>query len=226
MMRLTSIIRFIALKAGLIPSQHIKPAMLLSTHHEMTSASGAEKAGLRQRLAATGYSISSAALIHQTRLDISRSGDRRRQSDRGASRLPAHLQEADMSATKQQERLAKETSWLAQLRGNAQWAGFSLEHLAATASERYGKPLQQLTVTEAETLAWEYAELGREKRKIERAARTPINGRHSHPCFDCGSSVSCGKKDCRDTVSECRMCHEGIGGNIIELQKRKLAPVI
>jgi hypothetical protein len=57
-----------------------------------------------------------------------------------------------MTAAKQQQ-LAKETSWLAQLKGNADWAGLNVTHVEQSARERYGKVLDELTVTEAQTLA-------------------------------------------------------------------------
>ena len=41
-----------------------------------------------------------------------------------------------MSATRQQQQLAKATSWLAQLRVNAEWAGFPVEHVEQAARER------------------------------------------------------------------------------------------
>jgi len=114
-----------------------------------------------------------------------------------------------MSATAPQERLAKITSWLAQLKGNAEWAGFTAEDAAQKAQERYGKPLDELTVTEAQTLAWEYSDISKLKAEAARAALTPQNGLHSHPCFQCDGLVSCNRPDCRETVSEHRRCHEG-----------------
>ena len=124
---------------------------------------------------------------------------------------PAPLDEETMSATKQQQQLAKTTSWLAQLKGNAEWAGFNLAHVEQLARERYGKPLDELTVTEAQTLAWEYADIGRRKAEAEGAARTPVNGPHSHDCFTCYEPVKCHRDNCRETISEHRHCHEGFG---------------
>jgi hypothetical protein len=114
-----------------------------------------------------------------------------------------------MSATATQERLAKTTSWLAQLKGNAVWAGCTVEDAQRAAIEKYGKPLIELTVTEARDIAWDFAEIGRQKAEAERAARTPQNGPHSHPCFQCDGPVDCSRKDCRETVAEHRYCHEG-----------------
>ena len=116
-----------------------------------------------------------------------------------------------MSATAKatQERLAKTTSWLAQLRGNAEWAGFTAEHTAQKAQERYGKQLDELTVSEAQTLAWEYSDISQQKAEAARAALTPLNGLHSHSCFQCAGPVTCSRTDCRETVSEHRYCHEG-----------------
>ena len=95
-----------------------------------------------------------------------------------------------MTATAPQERLAKTTSWLAQLKGNAEWAGFTATDAAQKAQERYGKPLDELTVSEAQTLAWEYSDISKQKAEAARAARTPQNGLHSHPCFQCDGPVS------------------------------------
>jgi hypothetical protein len=111
-----------------------------------------------------------------------------------------------MSATKLQQQLAIETSWLAQLRVNAEYAECDA---SALARERFNKPLDALTVAEAQTLAWEYAEISHRKAEAERAARTPINGPHSHPCFQCGEPVRCAHDNCRETSAEHRYCHEG-----------------
>jgi hypothetical protein len=114
-----------------------------------------------------------------------------------------------MTATAPQERLAKTTSWLAQLKGNAEWAGFTATDVAQKAQERYGKLLDELTVTEAQTLAWEYSDISKQKAEAAKAARTPQTNSHSHPCFQCDGPVSCNRPDCRETVSEHRHCHEG-----------------
>jgi hypothetical protein len=100
----------------------------------------------------------------------------------GETILSLILDKATMTAMRQQQ-LAKTTSWLAQLKANARWAGFDLPHIEQSAKERYCKPLDELTVEEAQTLAWEYANLGSRKAEAERAARTPINGPHYHPCL-------------------------------------------
>jgi hypothetical protein len=114
-----------------------------------------------------------------------------------------------MTATATQERLAKTTSWLAQLKGNAEWAGFTATDAAQKAQERYGKPLDELIVSEAQTLAWEYSDISKQKAEAARAARTPQNGLHSHPCFQCDGPVTCSRPDCRETEAEHRYCHEG-----------------
>ncbi|MGA9770309.1 MAG: hypothetical protein WBV94_14820 [Blastocatellia bacterium] len=116
-----------------------------------------------------------------------------------------------MSATATQQRLAKTTSWLAQLKGNAEHAGFTEEDAAQKAQERYGKPMDELTVSEAQTLAWEYSDISQQKAEAARAARIPQNGAHSHPCFQCDGPVPCNHPDCRETESEHRYCHEGYG---------------
>jgi hypothetical protein len=118
-----------------------------------------------------------------------------------------------MTATSPQQRLAKTTSWLAQLKGNAEWAGFTAADVVQKAQERYGKPLDELTVTEAQTLAWEYSDIGEQKAEAERAARTPQNGPHSHPCFQCDGPVRCYRPDCREIEAEHRHCHEGYTSN-------------
>ena len=126
-----------------------------------------------------------------------------------------------MSATAPRERLAKTTSWLAQLKGNAEWAGFTAEHAAQKAQERYCKPLDGLTVSEAQTLAWEYSDIGQQKAEAEQAARTPQNGRHSHACFQCGGPVICIRSDCREIEAEHRHCHEGYtGGEWVNYHRR------
>ncbi|MGA9771823.1 MAG: hypothetical protein WBV94_22525 [Blastocatellia bacterium] len=112
-----------------------------------------------------------------------------------------------MSATATQERLAKTTSWLAQLKGNAEHAGFTATDAAQKAQERYGKPLDELTVTEAQTLAWEYSDISKQKAEAARAALTPQNGSHSHPCFQCDGPVPCNRPDCRETELEHGYCH-------------------
>ena len=114
-----------------------------------------------------------------------------------------------MSAAATQQRLAKTTSWLAQLKGNAENSGFTATDVAQTSQERYGKPLDELTVTEAQTLAWEYSDISQQKAEAARAARTPQNGAHSHPCFQCDGPVPCNRSDCRETEAEHRYCHEG-----------------
>ena len=114
-----------------------------------------------------------------------------------------------MTATKPQERLAKTTSWLAQLKCNAEWAGFTEADAAQKAQERYGKPLDELTVTEAQTLAWEYSDISKQKAEAARAALTPKDGAHSHLCFQCDGPVTCNRTNCRKTVAEHRHCHEG-----------------
>src|SRR6185503_5917170 len=86
-----------------------------------------------------------------------------------------------MTAAAPQERLAKTTSWLAQLKGNAEWAGFTAEDAAQKAQERYGKPLDELTVSEAQTLAWEYSDISKQKAEAARAARNPQHGLHTPP---------------------------------------------
>jgi hypothetical protein len=58
-----------------------------------------------------------------------------------------------MTTTKQQQQLAKATSWLAQLGVNAENARFKATDVAQVAQERYNKPLDALTVEEAQTLA-------------------------------------------------------------------------
>jgi hypothetical protein len=116
-----------------------------------------------------------------------------------------------MSAAKQQQQLAKTTSWLAQLRGNAEWAGFNVTHVEQSARERYGKPLDALTVEEAQALAREYGRVCDRKAEAERAARTPISGPHSHECITCGRPVDCFRDECRGEASEHRHCHEGFG---------------
>jgi hypothetical protein len=112
-----------------------------------------------------------------------------------------------MSATKQQQQLAKGTSWLAQLRANAGYAGFTATELAQAAQERYGKPPDELTVEEAQTLAWDYSDICHRKAEAARAARTPVSGPHSHACITCCDPVKCSRDDCRETVSEHRHCH-------------------
>jgi hypothetical protein len=116
-----------------------------------------------------------------------------------------------MSAAKQQQQLAKTTSWLAQLRVNAEYAGCNATELAQVAQERYGKPLDALTVEEAQTLAWEYGGICNRKAEAARAARTPMSGPHFHDCLSCGGPVDCYHDDCRETISEHRHCHEGFG---------------
>jgi hypothetical protein len=88
-----------------------------------------------------------------------------------------------MSAAATQQRLAKTTSWLAQLKGNAEHAGFTAEDTAQKAQERYGKPMDELTVTEAQTLAWEYSDISQQKAEAVRAAMNPQNGSHLTPIF-------------------------------------------
>ena len=114
-----------------------------------------------------------------------------------------------MTATAPQERLAKTTSWLAQLKANAEWAGFTAADATRKAQERYGKALDELTVSEAQTLAWEYSDISQQKAEAAKAARTTQNGLHSHPCFQCDGPVICNRADCRETVSEHSHCHEG-----------------
>ena len=58
-----------------------------------------------------------------------------------------------MTVTSPKQRLAKTTSWLGQLTVNAECAGFTATDLAQTAQQRNGKPMDELTLTEAETLA-------------------------------------------------------------------------
>jgi hypothetical protein len=129
----------------------------------------------------------------------------------GFQGLPFSVDEETMSAAKLQQQLAKTTSWLAQLKGNAEWAGFNVAHVEQLARERYGKPLDELTVTEAQTLAWEYADIGRRKAEANRAARTPISGPRTHDCITCYEPVKCHKDNCRETMSEHHHCHEGFG---------------
>jgi len=107
-----------------------------------------------------------------------------------------------MSATRQQEQLAKTTSWLAQLKGNAEWAGFTVEQVEQTARERYGKALDALTVAEAIELARHYAEIGRRKAEAERAKQVPINGPHLHECISCSKPILCSRPDCIETAGE------------------------
>jgi hypothetical protein len=116
-----------------------------------------------------------------------------------------------MSAAKQQQQLAKTTSWLAQLRSDAEWAGFNVTHVEQSSRERYDKSLDALTVGEAQTLAWEYADIGRRKAEAERAARTPMSGPHTHDCISCYEPVKCHRDNCREMMSEHRHCHEGFG---------------
>lgn len=118
-----------------------------------------------------------------------------------------------MSATKQQQQLAKATSWLAQLKGNAEWAGFNVTQVEQSARERYSKSLDALTVEEAQTLAWEYADIGRQKAEVEREARTSLSGLHSHPCITCDEPVNCHKDDCREVAGEHHHCHQGFTVN-------------
>jgi hypothetical protein len=127
-----------------------------------------------------------------------------------------------MSAAKQQQQLAKTTSWLAQLRVNAEYAGCNATELARVAQQRYGKPLDALTVEEAQALAWEYGGICNRKAEAERAARTPISGPHSHECITCGRPVDCFRDECREVASERRYCHEGYGPGEWVTYHRKL----
>jgi hypothetical protein len=111
-----------------------------------------------------------------------------------------------VSATKLQQQLAKETSWLAQLRVNAEYAECDA---SALAQERFNKPLNALTVAEAQTLAWELNSIIQHKAEARRAARTPVSGPHSHACITCSEPVECYHSNCRETISEHRHCHEG-----------------
>ena len=94
-----------------------------------------------------------------------------------------------MTATNPQQQLAKSTSWLAQMKSNAECAGCSATELAHTVQERYSKPLDELTVSEAQTLAWEYAAICHRKAEAAWAARTPMNGLHYHDCITCYEPV-------------------------------------
>lgn len=112
-----------------------------------------------------------------------------------------------MSATATQQRLAKTTSWLAQLRVNAQYAGFTAAEVAQTAQERYGKPMDELTVTEAETLAWEYIDICRQKAAARRAQPS---SEHRHYCASCSRPFHCKCNFLEEENAECSACHEGI----------------
>ena len=113
-----------------------------------------------------------------------------------------------MSATKQQQQLAKGTSWLAQLRVNAEYAGCDASTLV---QDRLSKPLDTLTLAEAQTLVWELNGILQQKDEAKKAARTPVNGPHSHDCISCYEPVKCHRDNCRETMSEHRHCHEGYG---------------
>jgi hypothetical protein len=113
-----------------------------------------------------------------------------------------------MSATEQQQQLAKGTSWLAQLRVNAEYAECDA---SALAQERFNKPLDTLTVAEAQTLVWELNAILLQKAEARKAARIPISGPHCHDCITCYEPVKCHKDNCRETISEHRHCHEGFG---------------
>jgi hypothetical protein len=93
-----------------------------------------------------------------------------------------------MSATKQQQQLAKGTSWLAQLKVNAEYAGCDAGVLA---QDRFNKTLDTLTLAEAQTLVWELNGILQQKAKGKKAARTPVNGLHSHGCISCYEPVKC-----------------------------------
>ena len=113
-----------------------------------------------------------------------------------------------MSATKQQQQLAKGTSWLAQLRVNAEYAGCDASLLA---QDRLNKTLDTLTLAEAQTLVWELNGILQQKAEEKEAGRTPVNGPHCHDCISCYEPVKCHKDNCREAMSEHRHCHEGFG---------------
>jgi hypothetical protein len=113
-----------------------------------------------------------------------------------------------MSATKRQEQLVKGTSWLTQLRVNAEYAECDASVLA---QERFKKPRGDLTVVGAQALVWELNGIIQRKAEAKKTARTPVSGPHSHICNTCDESVECYRDDCRETVGEHRYCHEGFG---------------
>ncbi|MFP5262382.1 MAG: hypothetical protein ACLGJB_10805 [Blastocatellia bacterium] len=124
-----------------------------------------------------------------------------------------------MTATKQQQQLAKGTSWLAQLRVNAEYAECDA---SALAQERFNKTLDTLTLEEAQTLVWELNGILNHRAEAEKAARVPVSGPHSHECITCGRAVDCFRDECREVTSEHRYCHEGYGPGEWVTYHRKL----
>jgi hypothetical protein len=124
-----------------------------------------------------------------------------------------------MSATKQRQPLARETSLLAQIRVNAEWIELDA---AAKAREMFGCEFEQITVDQAWAILRVFGPLMEAKREAIRAARTPISGPHSHECITCGEPVDCYKGNCREVASEHRYCHEGYSASEWVIYHRKL----
>lgn len=103
-----------------------------------------------------------------------------------------------MSATKQQQGLAKDTSLLAQIRVNAEWVE---QDVSAKAREIFGCEFEQITVEQAWEMLKSLAPLMEAKRVELRAARTPVSGPHAHECITCGEPVDCYRDNCREVVS-------------------------
>jgi hypothetical protein len=113
-----------------------------------------------------------------------------------------------MSATRQQERTAKQAGLLAQLRASAEYAD---HNASALAQQMFNRELEQMTEAEAWQMMRALGPLMDAKREQIRAARTPISGPHSHDCITCYEPVNCSRDDCRETMSEHSYCHEGFG---------------
>jgi hypothetical protein len=110
-----------------------------------------------------------------------------------------------MSAIKSKQRTAKEAGLLGQLRVSGEYAD---QDAAVTARQMFGCEIEAITEDQGWAMLRAFGAVIDAKREAARAARTPISGPHSHPCFQCGGSVNCYRDECRETVSEHRWCHE------------------
>jgi hypothetical protein len=111
-----------------------------------------------------------------------------------------------MSATKQQQRTAREAGIIGQIKFNAEFIGRDANELA---SEMFGRELDQISEDQGWTMLRRVGALADAKREAIRVALTPVSGPHSHGCITCGLPVHCHLDNCRELVGEHRWCHEG-----------------